>query len=379
MDGERRFCPVGLKPIGARPLISVIVPVYNYEKFVSGAISSVLGQTYDNLELILCDDGSADGSVAIAREFARRDCRMRIIEKSNGGQASALNAAFKEHRGEIVCVLDADDLFAPDKLQRLADYYRKHPDVGVVVHSMILLNEHGKRADTIPFLSKFEQGWIGDKVVRRGGRWRYMPSSALSFRDELAPYWFPIPEEEFRVNAETFIFTILPLFTCVGYIREPLSCYRMHDSNMSGEFCFNPKTLRYQESCMRIPNAAVNERLQALGYPQRLDLSRNLDFAVIRFKLHMLEDRSLRVRLRCYRDILALALGDDLMGIGGKALVLAGHGASLLLPLPGRRWVFNSMLSPSPIKRFLQSFRREPKRQEERPKGRNEQHSPQDS
>jgi glycosyltransferase involved in cell wall biosynthesis len=359
MPGERTLCPIPLNPAPPEPLITVLLPMYNYERFVGNAIESVLRQTYQNFELIVCDDGSSDNSLVVGREYARMDARVSVIEKSNGGQASALNAAFARSRGEIICILDADDVFHSEKLSRLADYHREHPDVGVVVHSMILLGRNGRRSDTIPFLSKFEQGWIGDKLIRRGGRWRYMPSSALSFRRELAEYCFPVPEESFRVNAEAFIFTMLPLFTCVGYMPEPLSYYRMHDSNMSGEFSFSTSTLRYRESCMTIPNTAVNERLQKMGYQERLDLGRNLDYAMIRFKLLMLEDQSLANRLRCYRDLFWLVLRDDLIGMGGKILVLLGHLVSLLLHVPGRRWVFNRMISPSPLKRFLQAFRHE--------------------
>ena len=357
MPGALKLSPTALSPLSERPLISVLIPVYNYERFVGATIESALRQTYENFEVIVCDDGSSDNSLSIAREYGRRDARLRVIEKANGGQASALNAAYARARGEIICILDADDVFHVEKLQRLAEYYRTHPQVGVVVHSMILLDQNGKQADTIPFLAKFEQGWIGDKLIRRGGRWRFMPSSALSFRRELGPYGFPIPEERFRVNAEAYVFTILPLFTCVGYIREPLSFYRMHDSNMSGEFSFTPSTLRYREACMRIPNDAVNERLEALGYQQRLDLGRNLDYAMIRFKLHMLENRPLSDRLRCYGDLASLVVRDDLIGVGGKVLVLFGHMVSLMLSPAGRHWIFNRMISPSPVKRFLQGFR----------------------
>jgi len=356
MSSEPSLRPIDLDPLRADPLISVLIPVKNYGRYIGDAINSVLVGSYANLELIVCDDGSTDESLAVIRRYAQIDDRIKVIEKPNGGQASALNAAFANCRGAIICILDADDTFHPDKLSHVADYYQTHPDIGVVVHPMILMDAKGRHSDRIPFLSKFEQGWIGDKLIRRGGRWRFMPSSALSFRRELSEYCFPIPEDRFRVNAEAFIFTILPLFTHVGYIREPLSFYRMHGSNMSGEFSFTTKTLRYRECCMTIPNEAVNERLQSMGYPQRLDLNRNLDYAMIQFKLNMLEDNPLGIRLQRYRDLFSLVLRDDLIGVGGKMLVLLAHFVSLGLNPPGRHWVFNRMISPSPIKRFMQFF-----------------------
>ncbi|HXJ39076.1 MAG TPA: glycosyltransferase family A protein, partial [Bryobacteraceae bacterium] len=272
MASECRLAPVPLSPLSERPLVSVLIPLCNYERFVARAISSVLEQTYEHLELIICDDGSSDGSLTIARQFAAADPRVVLIAKENGGQASALNAACALHRGEIICVLDADDLFLPEKLERVVEGYRSNPEAGVLVHSMNLLDAQERQVETIPFLAQFERGWIGDKVVKRGGRWRFMPSSALSFRAELARYCMPIPEESFRVNAEAYVFTLLPLLTCVQYIREPLSCYRMHDANMSGEPAFNPVSLRYREKCMRIPGNTVNQQLRRLGYTVSIDL-----------------------------------------------------------------------------------------------------------
>ena len=356
MESEIKLRPVAMPALSEQPLVSVLLPVHNYARYLARAIASVLEQSYTNFELIICDDGSTDASLGIARQFASLDLRVKVVHKENGGQASALNAAWKEHRGEIVCILDADDLFLLHKLELLVREYQQNPDVGVLVHSMILLDAHERQIETIPFLSQFERGWIGDKLIRRGGRWRFMPSSALSFRSALGSYCMPIPEQEFRKSAESFVFTILPLFTCVGYIREPLSCYRMHDANMSGEFAFNTATLRYREACMRVPTDAVNAQLASMGYPQRLDLHRNLDFAMIRFKRYMLEDEPLAVRLKYYRHLVSLAFHDDLMGIGGKFLVILGHGASLLVGRSARQWIFDQMISPNPLKRFIRSL-----------------------
>src|SRR4051794_28949507 len=106
MAAEPKLRPIALKPLGRQPLVSVLIPLYNYDRFVARCISSVLEQSYRNLELIICDDGSTDDSLAIARQFAALDSRVRVIAKANGGQASALNAAYQEHRGQIICILD---------------------------------------------------------------------------------------------------------------------------------------------------------------------------------------------------------------------------------------------------------------------------------
>lgn len=95
--------------------ITVIIPVYNVEKYLKRCVDSVLKQTYHNLEVILVDDGSPDGCPAICDEYAQRDSRVRVIHKKNGGLSSARNAALDSPLiGDYVTFVDSDDWIAPD-------------------------------------------------------------------------------------------------------------------------------------------------------------------------------------------------------------------------------------------------------------------------
>jgi glycosyltransferase involved in cell wall biosynthesis len=96
------------------PLFSVIMPLYNHDQLVGHAIQSVLSQTFSDFELVICNDGSTDNSLAVAKSFSDR--RIRIIEKPNGGTTSALNSCLLASRGELICWLSADDLYGKDKL-----------------------------------------------------------------------------------------------------------------------------------------------------------------------------------------------------------------------------------------------------------------------
>jgi glycosyltransferase involved in cell wall biosynthesis len=100
-------------------LISVIIPVYNAEKYLARCVESVLGQTHREIELILVDDGSRDGSGAICDEFAARDARVRVIHKRNAGVSAARNDALSVARGEFIAFCDNDDFYAPAMLERL--------------------------------------------------------------------------------------------------------------------------------------------------------------------------------------------------------------------------------------------------------------------
>ncbi|MDT8390380.1 MAG: glycosyltransferase [Lentisphaeria bacterium] len=101
--------------------ISVIVPVYNVEKYLSTCLDSIVHQTYGDLEIILVDDGSTDRCPEICDRYAREDKRVRVIHKDNGGLSDARNAGMAEMRGAFVSFVDSDDCIAPDMLQRLLE------------------------------------------------------------------------------------------------------------------------------------------------------------------------------------------------------------------------------------------------------------------
>lgn len=97
-------------------LISVVVPVYNVEKYLCECIDSVLGQTYSDLELLLIDDGSTDNSGVICDKYAQKDFRVRVFHKENGGQPSALNYGLDVAQGEYVIFLDSDDYWCDHQI-----------------------------------------------------------------------------------------------------------------------------------------------------------------------------------------------------------------------------------------------------------------------
>ncbi len=110
-------------------LISVIIPVYNVEQYLRKCLDSVIGQTYNNLDIILVDDGSSDGSAVICDEYAQKDDRITVIHKQNGGVSSARNAALNIIKGDYVCFVDADDYILPEMFERLLNEIQKGYDI----------------------------------------------------------------------------------------------------------------------------------------------------------------------------------------------------------------------------------------------------------
>lgn len=119
------------------PLISVIIPVYRAEEYLDKCFQSVVGQTYRNLEIMLIDDGSPGNSGAICDEWARKDDRIVVIHKENGGSASARNLALDRANGQLITFVDCDDYLAPDMYQYLYSLMDEQTDIVECEYEMV--------------------------------------------------------------------------------------------------------------------------------------------------------------------------------------------------------------------------------------------------
>src|SRR5690554_7275643 len=118
-------------------MISVIIPVYNSEKYLHKCIDSVLAQSYTNFELILVNDGSTDGSGKICDEYAEKDERVRVFHKDNGGVSSARNIGLKNSSGDYIIHADSDDLMLSGALESLY-YEAKQSNSDIVIGNYII-------------------------------------------------------------------------------------------------------------------------------------------------------------------------------------------------------------------------------------------------
>ncbi len=129
---------------GVPPRVSVVMAVFNGERFIAEAIASVQAQTLDAFELIVVDDGSTDATPGIVEALAAEDERIRLHSQANTGYPEALNVGWRLASGEYVAILDADDLAEPGRLERQLDYLDGHPEVGVVGGSLLLVTGDGR-------------------------------------------------------------------------------------------------------------------------------------------------------------------------------------------------------------------------------------------
>lgn len=130
------------------PLVSVIIPCYNCERYVQQAVDSIINQTYSNLEILLADDGSNDGTNAILKRIAITDSRIKVIEnESNLGIVETLNKLVKLSNGNYIARMDADDFSFPQRIEREVSLLENNPDVGICGCDAFIINENGKIVD----------------------------------------------------------------------------------------------------------------------------------------------------------------------------------------------------------------------------------------
>ena len=126
------------------PSVSVCMPVYNRERYVAEAVESILAQTFGDFEFIIIDDGSTDGSRAILERYAKQDDRIRLISRPNTGIVGARNEALGLARGELIAVMDSDDVALPERFEVQVAYLREHPEVVCLGSVVRAIDEAGR-------------------------------------------------------------------------------------------------------------------------------------------------------------------------------------------------------------------------------------------
>ena len=227
------LAPIHLERLPDLPKVSVLISNYNYAEYIAQAIDSVLEQTYQNFELIICDDGSTDDSRKVISGYCLRDPRISLITKENGGQASGFNAAFAASTGELICFLDSDDIFRPAKLACMVEAHQQAPNAGLGVHRVRKVDKQRRPQGVWPLGSTLPHGWLGEQMLAGGGALGYMPpTSGLSLRRRVAERIFPLPESyPLTATADQVITRLAPLLTHIVRRQEVLTEYRLHGRN----------------------------------------------------------------------------------------------------------------------------------------------------
>lgn len=217
----------------SKPLVSVVTPVYNAEKYISECIESVLGQTYQNWEYVIVDDCSTDKTVKIVREYANRDKRIRIVENEhNLGHYNNGNFAFQQiSKNSKYCkVIHADDWMFPDCLQKMVEVGERFPETGIV--SAYRLDENHVSLDGLPYPSNFVPG---DKICREYlmGRSYYFgtPSSILIRSDLIRKRDQIYDQDDMHSDAAACLDFLTE--SDFGFVHQVLTFTRRHEDSVT--------------------------------------------------------------------------------------------------------------------------------------------------
>ncbi|MFM9265286.1 glycosyltransferase [Tychonema sp. BBK16] len=207
------------------PQVSVIIPAYNGDRYIVQAVDSVLSQTFTDLEIIVVDDGSTDGTHQVLEPYLDR---IRYIYQENQGVAAGRNRGIQESKGNLIAFLDQDDFFLPDKLAAQVALFRSSPSLGIVNSGWRLVNEQGDAISDIKPWEYFPnldlETWIVQMPV--------LPSAMMFSRK-----WLELVgrfNSEFDSVDDSDLVIRLALLGCESaWLSQVTVCYRQHDKNVS--------------------------------------------------------------------------------------------------------------------------------------------------
>jgi glycosyltransferase involved in cell wall biosynthesis len=207
--------------------VSIVINNYNYSEFLETCIDSALAQTYENVEVIVVDDGSTDGSRELLGKYQRH---VKIMLREHVGETAARNAGFSESDGEIVTFLDSDDFLRPDAVEKVVAKWQ--PKFSKLQFPMHVVNHRAESTGLLMPRCRLDEGRV-DHLLLRTGRYITTPGSGNFYARWLLEKIMPIPTAEWPQSVDSYASTFAGFYGEIGAIQEPLASYRVHDSNMT--------------------------------------------------------------------------------------------------------------------------------------------------
>ena len=205
--------------------VSVIIPTYNYGRFLRDAIDSALAQTYRPIEVIVVDDGSTDGTPEVLAAYGER---IRVIRQDNRGAGAARNRGIAAAHGDYLAFLDSDDILRPQSLEREIARFVADPSLGLVHCAAESVDGDGKPLSVS--LNGME-GWVATELLRLDREVIGTPGSGIMVPKRVAAEIGGYDESLQPSEDWDFCYRIAVRYR-VGYIREPLLTYRLHGGGL---------------------------------------------------------------------------------------------------------------------------------------------------
>lgn len=207
-----------------KPLVSVVIPNYNYANFLQGAIESVLSQTYPNIEIVVVDDGSVDNSKEVLERYTSQ---VKVIFQSNQGVSIARNTGVAESKGDLIAFLDADDIWLPTKVEKQVDLFTRDGSLGLVHVGVEEIDQNGRRL-RVRMDGAF--GWVFEELLLLRSSVLGAGSGAMVWRevfDNLGGF-----DPRLSTSADWDFYCRLARLYPIGFVPEVLLKYRIHSISM---------------------------------------------------------------------------------------------------------------------------------------------------
>lgn len=251
--------------------VSVVMPSFNYARYLSLSVESILTQSHTDLELVITDDCSTDGSREILAEWARRDSRVvSVLHDVNRGLAGARNSALAACSGEFIALCDADDLWIPDKLKIQLERFRRAPEIGLVHSDSDIMNSEGdltgqRFSSLIHRQGQRTSGYLFDELYRRN----FLCVPTVIVRREAMELAGGF-DDRLRSLEDWVCWTKIARKYPFDYVDNALAHYRIHpgglSSNPVGMAQNRVKAIGFlMETFPEISARAKSEMLYALG------------------------------------------------------------------------------------------------------------------
>ncbi|MDO9575934.1 MAG: glycosyltransferase [bacterium] len=205
--------------------VSVIIPVYNREDYISRAIESVLNQTFTDFEVICVDNGSTDRTKEVIREYMRKDKRVKLIENYKNIIAYSFNLGIEAARGEYIAQLDSDDEYCLETLENMVEYLDSHPECGLAISYYELMDKNGKTLKEFGIVKHLE--YDRNNILRVDGA-----GAVRVWRKKVVDEFGRFDVENFGRYAEDYdlILKLSEKYE-VGRVHKVLYRYRRHPGN----------------------------------------------------------------------------------------------------------------------------------------------------
>ncbi|GDY24770.1 hypothetical protein AHAT_06600 [Agarivorans sp. Toyoura001] len=212
----------------SKPLVSVIVPVYNGATYLNKTVDAILSQSYENLELVLINDGSIDESKELINLMADSDPRVIALHCANGGVAAARNVGIKNSSGELIAFCDQDDLWLTEKLEKQVPLFAE-PQIGLVYcGSFAHYTDLNKTVN--PDFSRNKKGWVFDSLVQEN---MLTCCTAVVRREALSKIGGFDPDRALMGVDDWHLWLKVALVAKFEFVAEPLAIHVFHGDNYS--------------------------------------------------------------------------------------------------------------------------------------------------